>query len=169
MTREPLAESAKRWAKALRDSNSGPLVVSREIVALAMKWDSFPKVETKGLDASQWTRAHLGQYIKWFEDRASVAERIMARGGDAITSWHHETAIWCARFETETEFKKMGDLLTAERKTTGKIPTKSTAQRLARDAGLIAKRRPRVPVAEDCARCRRLEQVLTVAGLKIPR
>jgi len=170
MTRENLFEAAKRWSKALRDSCSGPLLVAREFVAIAERWDTFPSSETKNMDASQWGHAHLGgQYIKWFEIRAAVANRIMARGGDAITSWDHITAVWCARFETDHEFKKMCDLLTAERKTTGKIPSKPTAMRLARDAGLIAKRQPRVPHVADCARCQKLEKFILANGLKVPK
>ncbi len=91
---ETLAEKAKRWQKALKNSATGPTAVAGEIVLLAGHWEKY-KGDADGAKCTSWLAQNVGHGLAWYQNRADAMARIGISLGRHL---HHETAVWlCAQ------------------------------------------------------------------------
>jgi hypothetical protein len=80
----------RRLASILRSSETGPLIVAGDVVAMAARWHDF-QADAGGLNACAACRKHLGHPLSWFERRHYAVQLF----GRDVRNWmSHGLAVW---------------------------------------------------------------------------
>lgn len=157
-----LGEKASRWKTAMRDRDTGPLVIAKEVVELAADWESY-RQEAGGLDCTTWLRTQAfrpGEGLAWWRTRADAA---VALGEASRRYMHHDVATYIYRTVPKDKWDEVKMALMRGAKEQNGMPMKLTQAR--RVIGTIIKRKS---VKRACVRCAELEKVLAAHGLKAP-
>lgn len=91
-TREPLKDVAARASKMMADSARGPLIVARDIMAVANSWADY-QADADGASCDAWLKATFGRgHGLAFFDRRNRAVEVL---GEDVRRWlHHDAAVW---------------------------------------------------------------------------
>lgn len=151
---ETLIEKGSRWAKALRDGRTGPLVIAEEVVELTTNWD---KKASNGLEATTWLRRYVGERLAFFEERA---EAVQILGESIRRHVDHNVAVTVVRYVKSPELRtKIVEQLIKHSIANRGVPLNSSA----------AKRKVIFPVTgwkklvdHKCNRCEQLEAELAL-------
>ncbi len=160
-----LKVAAAKFKAALRDSDTGPLVIAQEVMRIEERWPEY-KEEAGDIECTTWLARELGpgRDFAFFQRRAKAVEKL---GESCRRKLHHEVAVWLANLKNESAQVKVAfvALISATNKQRGNCLTLSQAKPIVRKA-LGVKAGPRA--VKSCERCARLTALLQESGIKVP-
>jgi hypothetical protein len=148
----------RRLRATMNASDSGPLLISGEVVQLSLNWENYRR-QAEGRSCSRWLRDEIspGRGLYWFQARNTAARAI----GSSAHRLHHEAAVWLVSSVPEgyriAVISRVNALFRG--KNNGACITKGQVTRIAAEV------QKKVPQARVCARCKRLaEQIRQMGG-----
>jgi hypothetical protein len=160
-----LKERATKWQQAMRNADTGPLVIAKEVLTVVNHWDKF-KADAGGLDVGPWLGKVFGagRKVKYWSTRAEAVDSL---GKSVRRFMHHEVAIWVHQTvpaQHRTKFVK--ELAAARNENGGNPVSKMQAARLYRQVFGVATPAKRNHWRE---RCEMLERILDENGIEYPK
>ena len=160
-----LSDFGKKIAKDMGDHDRGPLIVARDIVALASNWEAY-QAEADGKSCSQWL-ASIGtggrRDVAWFTRRA---EAVSTMGEHSRRIWNHDALVWATnQFRDEVTLRRLDrEVQAASRANGGGALSLQQVSLMAKRLGLVATNRR----TKTCGRCKELEAALVAARVHVP-
>lgn len=155
-----LKSKAKNIQRVLASSDTGPLLVARDVVALAAGWARY-EAEAQ-MSAKQWIKQNLGRELRFFVVREKAVDKI---GEHARRCLHHDVAVWVSQNVPDDKLTEvMRALMAAKRNNGGNCVQLRAAVNICNSV-MGVRVFPRAP---GCSRCRMLEALLWKHGVTIP-
>lgn len=160
---ESLEKRRKRWAAAVKDRATGPLIVAAEIVQVVDNWEHYQQ-QAEGMNASQWLGTVFGKHHKmgpaYWRRRARAVSLL---GESCRRTVHHEVAIWITNKVSGDDLAKARTALIKGCRTNGGLPLNMSAAK-----PIIYDLFGWVPQVTTCKRCQFLEGLLREHGIEVP-
>ncbi len=162
--RESMKEKAKRWREAMKSSDSGPLMIAKEVADICDNWEDH-KQQADGLTMGEFLGTLFGRGRKaafWKRLAAAVNEL----GTDCRRYLHWQTAIWVSQTVQQDRRDAVLKELAAGYNENGKNPlTPVQARRRVRDL-LGGRFKRKIDSWREYAH--QLEGILTEHGIPVP-
>ncbi len=162
-TKEKLEDIIKRWRNALRQHDTGPLVIAEEVLLLGKNWENYAD-QVNGQSFASFIKTELNKPLRYFRDRAIAVQKL---GEDCRRYMHHQVAVWLSgKLESEDEIKRATwALRSATKKMGGNCLSLAQAEPIV----YRALEQHRVVKPKICTRCLELEKILESYGIKFPK
>jgi len=158
-----LRQRAKRWKDALKQADTGPLIVASEVCSVVDDWERYEQ-EAKGLNCDAWLKKVFGggRGTAWFIRRRDAVKLL---GEACRRTIHHEVAVWLVNKRlNKTKLEEVKAMLMRECAANGRNPL-SPGMAKQRIFQLIGKPHKRTRL---CMRCQMLEELLRDNGIDVP-